>query len=239
MTPPLRPLRAAFFDLGGTLVEGPPGADAWRSAVMARIEREFGPLPWAELLYAADIRLPPAHDPYRQETERWLAEWLAARGEVWGAEKIERLRRAFAAPLPATFSLSPGAKDALRWSKEHGLVVVVLTNTTTRGDADVWSDCRRLGLDGLVDEVVSSYSTGWSKPHPAMFERALAFAGVDAGAAFMVGDQLAEDVAGAKGLGLRTVWKRSGQTQHGDARERPDAVIASLAELPAVAEAWV
>lgn len=206
---------------------------------MARMESEFGPLPWSELLYAADIRRPPSDDPYRQETDRWLAEWVASRGEVWDAARIERLRRAFAAPLPETFSLSPGAKAALRWSKKHGLVVVVLTNTTTRGDAEVWSDCRRLGLEGLVDEVVSSYSTGWSKPHPAMFERALAFADVDAAAAFMVGDQLHEDVTGAKRLGLRAVWKRSQQTAELQTQERPDAVIESLVELPSVAEAWL
>src|SRR5688572_26145070 len=99
------PVRAAFFDLGGTLVEGPPGADAWRPVVMARIESEFGSLPWSDLLYAADIRHPPSDDPYRQETDRWLAEWVASRGEVWDGARIERLRRALAAPLPATFSL--------------------------------------------------------------------------------------------------------------------------------------
>jgi FMN phosphatase YigB (HAD superfamily) len=206
---------------------------------MARIASEFGSLPWSDLLYAADIRRPPSDDPYRQETDRWLAEWVASRGEVWDGRRIERLRRAFAAPLPGSFALSPGAKAALRWSKKHGLVVVVLTNTITRGDAEVWSDCKRLGLEGLVDEVVSSYSTGWSKPHPAMFERALAFAHVDGAAAFMVGDQLDEDVTGAKRLGLRAVWKRSPQAPEPHAQERPDAVIGSLAELPSVAEAWL
>jgi HAD superfamily hydrolase (TIGR01509 family) len=232
-------LRAAFFDLGGTLVEAPPGDDPWRPLVMARIEREFGALPWADRLYAADIRRPPPDDPYRQETDRWLADWLKEHGEAWDDAQVERLRLAFAAPLPEVFSLSPGAETALRWSKAHELVVVVLTNTTSRGDAEVWSDCRRLGLEGLVDEVVSSYSTGWSKPHPAMFERAIAFAGVDARAAVMVGDQLHEDVAGAKQLGLRTVWKRTRHSPDPREHERPDAVIGSLAELPAMAQTWL
>lgn len=225
-------LRAAFFDMGDTLVGSRPGEDPWRPVVMARVEREFGAAPWAEQLYAADIRRPPADDPFRQETNRWLAEWLRGRGDAWSEKDVERLRRAFASPLPEAFSLAPGAEAALRWCKSRGLAVAVLTNTITRGDADVWHDCRRLGLEGLVDEVVSSYSTGWSKPHPAMFERALAFVGVQPEEAFMVGDQLREDVLGAKRMGLRAVWKSAQPSPEMRADERPDAVIASLLDLP-------
>ena len=232
------PLRAAFFDLGDTLVEARPGADHWRPVVMARVEREFGPLPWAELLYAADIRRPPADDPFRQETNRWIAAWLNDRGESWSDAQVERLRHTFASPLPEAFSLAPGAEAAIRWCKKQGLSVVILTNTITRGDAEVWHDCRRLGLDGLVDEVVSSYTTGWSKPHAAMFARALAFVGVEPDAAFMVGDQFDEDVIGAKAAGLRAIWKSTRPTPR-DSRARPDAVIASLVELPDVVNGWL
>jgi HAD superfamily hydrolase (TIGR01662 family) len=233
-----RRLRAAFFDFGDTLVEARPGEDHWRPVVMARVEKEFGALSWAELLYAADIRRPSADDPFRQETNRWIGAWLHDRGESWSDEQVERLRLAFASPLPDAFSLAPGAEAAIRWCKTKGLSVAVLTNTITRGDAEVWNDLRRLGLEGLVDEVVSSYSTGWSKPHPAMFERALAFVGVEPGEAVMVGDQFGEDVVGAKRAGLRAIWMSTRTTPEASA-ERPDAVIASLAELPKVAKAWL
>lgn len=225
--------------MGDTLVEGRPGEDHWRPVVMARVEREFGVVPWAELLYAADLRRPPADDPFRQETNRWIAEWLRERGEVWTEAQVERLRVAFASPLPDAFSLAPGAEAALRWCKARGLAVAILTNTITRGDAEVWHDCRRLGLESLVDEVVSSYSTGWSKPHPAMFERALASVGAAPEEAFMVGDQLSEDVVGAKRMGMRAVLKGAGLTSDVKATERPDAIIASLVDLPGVAVAWL
>jgi putative hydrolase of the HAD superfamily len=231
-------LRAAFFDIGDTLVEARGGEDHWRPVVLARVEREFGALSWAEQLYAADIRRPSADDPFRQETNRWMAEWLRNRGESWSEVQVERLRVAFASPMPDAFSLAPGAEAALRWCKAQRLSVAVLTNTITRGDAEVWQDCRRLGLGELVDEVVSSYSTGWSKPHRAMFERALAFVGVEPGAAFMVGDQFSEDVVGAKQVGLRAIWKSTRPTPS-DSTERPDAVIASLVELPSIAQAWL
>ena len=231
-------LRAAFFDMGDTLVEARPGEDHWRPVVMARIEHAFGVLPWAESLYAADIRRPPADDPNRQETNRWLSAWLRDRGEVWSEPEVERLRIAFASPLPDAFMLAPGAEDSLRWCKANGLAVAVLTNTITRGDDEVWRDCHRLGLEGLVDEVVSSYSTGWAKPHPAMFERALASVGVSAGEAFMIGDQLGEDVLGAKRAGLRAVWRRR-PTIDQSVPVAADAIIDSLLELPQIARAWL
>jgi HAD superfamily hydrolase (TIGR01509 family) len=230
--------RAAFFDLGGTLVEAAPGEDHWRPVVMARVDREFGPLAWAEDLYAADLRRTLPDDPHRQETNRWIDEWLRERGEEWAEGDVERLRIAFASPLPDAFSLAPGAEVALRWCKARGLTVAILTNTITRGDAEVALDRRRLGLDELVEHIVSSYSVGWSKPHPAMFERALSLCGVRPDEAFMVGDEFIADVVGAKRAGLRAIWKSQRPVPDPSYPERQDATISSLVELPDVLEAW-
>jgi HAD superfamily hydrolase (TIGR01509 family) len=231
--------RAAFFDFGDTLVEAIPGEDHWRPVVMARVAAEFGVLPLAEALYAADLRSARPDDLYRQETNAWIAAWLRERGESWTAADIERLRVAFASPLPDAFSLAPGAEAALHWCKARGMTVSILTNTITRADSDVLGDCRRLRVEGLIDHIVSSYSTGWSKPHPAMYERALALAGVEASEAFMVGDDYTADVVGAKRVGIRAVWKSARPLPEGAHVERPDAVIRSLAELPAVIEGWI
>src|SRR5258708_11156901 len=92
--------KAAFFDLGDTLVEAIPGEDHWKPVVMARVEAAFGALPWAEELYAADIRSATAGDPYRQETNRWLADRLRRRGAPWAGARAERPRPAVACPLP-------------------------------------------------------------------------------------------------------------------------------------------
>jgi HAD superfamily hydrolase (TIGR01509 family) len=231
-------LRGVFFDMGGTLVTYAGTDDPWRAPVLEAIEREFGKRWWAEPLYAADIRRPPAGDPYRQETERWLAEWLRERGEDLDAGQIARLRRAFARPLPTAFVLAAGAAEALAWCRASGLAVAVLTNTLSRGDAEVQEDFQRLGLDGLVDHIATSYSTGWEKPHPAMFERALAEAGIAASEACMVGDILEVDVAGAKGLGMRAIWVRA-EAAAVTENVRPDAEIESLRELPDTLGPWV
>ena len=232
------PLRAVFFDMGGTLVQSEGTVDAWRPAVLEAIERDFGRRWWAEPLYDADISRPPKDEPHRQETNRWLAEWLSANGEVLTADEVERLRSDFARPLPLAYALTPGAAEALRWCKERHLAVVVVTNTISRGDDQVRRDFVRFDLTGVIDHVVTSYSTGWEKPHPAIFERALACAGVTAVETCMVGDDLDADVIGPQRLGIRAVWKCSADPPPETATSA-DATIASLLELPGVLGTWL
>jgi putative hydrolase of the HAD superfamily len=232
-------IRAVLFDMGGTLVATRTDVgDPWREPVMAAIEREFGPRAWAEELYAADIRRPPRSEPHRQETNRWLREWLHNRGELLNDEQVERLRRAFARPIPSVFSLTDGAVDALRWCKARALPVVVVTNTISRGDKEARQDFERFGVSELIDHVVSSYSTGWEKPHRAIFERALALAGVVAAEACNVGDRLDLDVAGPRELGMRAVWV-SADGVLPDGAVPPDATITSLVHLPRVLTPWL
>ena len=232
-------LRAILFDMGGTLVATRTDVgDPWREPVMAAIEHAFGPRAWAEELYRAEIRSLDPNEPHRQETNRWLRNWLRAHGEILDDEEIERLRRAFARPLPAVFSLAEGAVDALRWCKERRLAIVVVTNTISRGDEEARQDFERLGVSELIDHVVSSYSTGWEKPHRAIFERALRYAGVAATEACNVGDRIDLDVAGPQALGMRAVWVSVEPTSDAGAA-KPDATIASLRELPAVLDQWL
>lgn len=232
-------LRAVLFDMGGTLVATRTDiGDPWREPVMAAIQREFGPRACAEELYRAEIHSLDPNEPHRQETSRWLRNWLQAHGELVDDEEVERLRRAFARPLPAVFSLADGAVDALRWCKQRRLAVVVVTNTISRGDEEARQDFERLGVSELIDHVVSSYSTGWEKPHRAIFDRALRHAGVAATDACNVGDRIDLDVAGPKALGMRAVWVSVDPTAETGAAA-PDATIASLRELPAVLDHWL
>jgi putative hydrolase of the HAD superfamily len=86
------------------------------------------------------------------------------------------------------------------------------------------------GLADRFDAVVVSGDLGIGKPDASVFRHALALLGVPAGAAVMVGDNLGNDVDGARAAGLHAVWiNRTGSPC-------PDGVtaISTLAELPAV-----
>jgi len=65
-----------------------------------------------------------------------------------------------------------------------------------------------LGLLERLSAVALSAEVGKRKPHPAIFEAALAQAGVAADEAVMVGDRLREDIGGAQALGMTAIQAR-------------------------------
>src|SRR5205085_7431284 len=111
-------------------------------------------------------------DTLRQETLRWYREWFINAKIGIDDVDLDKLRIAMTIPLDLVSTPVPGAFDAVRWCKAHGLRVVLVTNTLSRGDDEVWQDWRRFGLADTIDGVVSSHSVGWMKPHPRIFERA-------------------------------------------------------------------
>jgi putative hydrolase of the HAD superfamily len=80
-----------------------------------------------------------------------------------------------------------------------------------------------------VDAVVDSRTHGRVKPHPTIFQAALAKLGVDAADAVMVGDSLEEDIEGARALGMRAILIDR-ENRHPDVEER----LTDLYGLPAV-----
>jgi HAD superfamily hydrolase (TIGR01458 family) len=73
------------------------------------------------------------------------------------------------------------------------------------------------------------------KPASAFFESALCAIGCDAQETAMIGDDIAGDVDGAQRAGLRGILVRTGKFRREDldANVTPDAVLNSLATLPA------
>lgn len=93
--------------------------------------------------------------------------------------------------------------------------------TISNGNADV----RRLGLEKYFKVIVSADEVGISKPDPAPFLAALERAGVEPQQALHVGDHPVDDIAGARAVGLHTLWfNRLGlewsgeQPAHGEVR---------------------
>jgi putative hydrolase of the HAD superfamily len=87
-----------------------------------------------------------------------------------------------------------------------------------------------MGIAPYVDAVVCSGDTGYCKPHRSTFELMLAKLNVAPGDAVMVGDTAEGDMAGAKAVGMRTVWKLNGRYDLPACAEA-DFAIHDLAEL--------
>ena len=66
-------------------------------------------------------------------------------------------------------------------------------------------DLHSLGIAEWIDAVVSSVDTGFRKPHPEMFLRAAAAAGMPPQACLMIGNSEDNDILPARSLGIRTL----------------------------------
>lgn len=101
-----------------------------------------------------------------------------------------------------------------------------------------WRTERGLTLDSgpfvrALEAAAGVRATTIGKPAAAFFRQGLRELGLPAAAAVMVGDDAATDLAPARRLGMRTVLVRTGKPV-GVAEERQaDAVLASVAALPA------
>ena len=123
------------------------------------------------------------------------------------------------------FEAYPDAPDALRALRTEGIALVVVSNW----DVSLHEALARTGLLALVDGAVASAEVGSAKPDGAIFARALALAGVDAGEAWHVGDLPDADVEGALRAGIVPVLiDRAGDAPAPEGVRR----IRSLAELP-------
>jgi FMN phosphatase YigB (HAD superfamily)/membrane-associated phospholipid phosphatase len=129
-----------------------------------------------------------------------------------------------------------GAQDALRRLRPHYRLLVA-TNADDSGERDVLAALSRVGLDGLVEGVVSSRDVGARKPDAVFYRAALLRAGraglpLAPACAVMVGDSWPNDAAGAQAAGLRAVWLNPSRARRPDGAAAPDAEIRKLADLP-------
>ena len=109
-------------------------------------------------------------------------------------------------------------------SKQYTLVAV------SDGNADIGLT----GIDRWFDFSVSAAEVGHQKPHPLVFETALAKAGVGRDETVHVGDDQHRDIYGACEAGIRTVWLNRGDSEWSHAECEADHHIRSLRELPEI-----
>lgn len=99
----------------------------------------------------------------------------------------------------------------------------------SNGNADIV----RAGLGAYFSGQLSAASVGYAKPHPRIYEQALAQAGVTAGQAVHIGDHPEQDIAAAQAVGMRAIWCNHAQLEWPLAR-RPEGEFRHFSELPAL-----
>jgi putative hydrolase of the HAD superfamily len=222
---------AVIFDWGGTLTPWHTidAAELWQSVCAPH--------------YPGD-HLDRAAAALRAELDLWELARTQQRSatidrlfDLAGIEPTQALIASYlAAWEPHTFTYPDGA-DVLGLLRAQGIRIGVLSNTMwpRPWHEDVF---RRDGVLHLIDGAVYSSEIDWTKPHPEAFRAAMAAVGVsEPSRCVFVGDRPLDDIHGAKSLGMRAVLLPNAGVPAFDG-VRPDAVIASLSDLPPLIASW-
>jgi putative hydrolase of the HAD superfamily len=97
------------------------------------------------------------------------------------------------------FELYDDVPDSLATLRTAGLRIGLVSNSAR----DVREFARHHALD--VDAGISSFHHGRTKPHASIFRAVLDLLGVEPADAAMVGDTIADDIDGARALGMQAI----------------------------------
>ena len=131
-----------------------------------------------------------------------IADCLARQGVPVNRDTISRLRRAMAIPVADPMKPLPGARELLAEIHALGMRTVIASNTYWRDADSYWDDFKFLGMADHIDAVVTSVDAGHLKPHPAVFEMAMRWAGAPPERCVVIGNREENDVEPALELGM-------------------------------------
>ena len=218
-------LRAVLFDVDFTLARPGPelGAEGY-VRVGKRHGLELDPARYEEARATA-LETLQRHPELVHDEEIWYAfAERVIRGMGGDSERVREcaieIERGW--ERSDNFDLYEDALPVLEELRGHGLKLGLISNGARDPDEFV----RDQALD--VDVAIGSREYGKTKPHPTIFLTALERLGVAVHEAAMVGDSLADDVEGARAVGMQAFLI----DRRGQGPAQPD-VLPDLYALPA------
>jgi putative hydrolase of the HAD superfamily len=213
-------IRAVLFDLDGTLLNR---RRTYRLFLESQLERFTYLQPLAATfiergLYLDENGYAPRHDLYEQ-----LAVDLRLPPE-FATELLEDFWHRF----PAECVPFPDLGETLDTLRTMGLRLGLITNGF---EAIQGRKIDGLGIRPLLDAILISESVGSHKPDAAIFLRGLELMEARGNEAVFVGDNPETDIAGAKGAGMKAIWRRD---EFFAPPLEVDGTIDDLGELPEI-----
>ncbi len=108
-----------------------------------------------------------------------------------------------------TLVLYPHVKKTLLALAKRGFKLAVLSDAPRY---QAWSRLCYLGLEHFFDHVITFEDTNVRKPDPAPFMKACKVLNVGPDEVIMIGDWPERDMVGGKGVGIKTVYAKYGDT---------------------------
>jgi putative hydrolase of the HAD superfamily len=234
----LRIIDTVLFDLDDTLHDDTSAYQEAARLVAEGVARERGIDPAALL----DAYIAQAQAFWKKlSVEHLTAGIIDTRAQLWadalhaaGIDDITLAQRCAADYTrfrADVLELSPGALECIEALRARGCKLGIVTN----GFAETHHEkIARLGLTPLFDALFIADEMGMVKPDPAVFRHACDVLGSVPERTAMVGDRYDRDITGAKHSGLFTVLIDVHAIPIPDGAPRPDAVVASIADVLAV-----
>jgi putative hydrolase of the HAD superfamily len=219
------PLRAVLFDVDFTLCRPGPELSADRYArIAARHGVTLDPSQYDDAREAAVLNLKRHPELLHDESiwHRFTEEIFVGMGgpQAIASECTTEIEEGWG--VSENFELFEDVLPVLEELRRAGLRIAVVSNGIR--DLNAFVAHHRLDVDAIVD----SRSHGRVKPHPTIFQAALAALAVAPEDAVMVGDSVEEDIEGARALGMRAILIDR-EDRHPDLDER----LTDLYGLPA------
>lgn len=236
------PVKAVTFDFWNTIACEPPGtmAEARRRAVASACEA-------CDIEVEADLLAASLEEVASSYHRSWSAgrhfpprqgaEMLVRALGVEDAAR-EMVAEAFlTSGRGASLELSPDIRSCLASLSERGIRLGIVCDVGFTGGELLRDFLRREGLLEYFCGWAFSDEVGHYKPSPRIFEAALDALGAHPATAVHVGDLRRTDIAGARGVGMRTVRYRGLHDDPGaDGAEEAEFVLDSHRQLPELIE---
>ena len=233
--------KAVIFDLGSTLIEYEVVSWDELNLLCAASARD-----WLVGL-GFDVPDEPsflqqfedAKSEYRRVASETLKEWdvpmvaepfLREIGVTAGDGFVEQFFDAYYAPVDRLLYAYSDTIDTLKWIKQRGLTIGLISNTIFPERAHR-RELQRFGIEPYLDFAIFSSSFKLRKPHPDIFRHACALAGFEPQECVYIGDRYIEDVTGPNGIGMPAILRTKAGRDYPPDMPPTTRRVATLSEL--------
>ncbi|MCM3638744.1 HAD family hydrolase [Sporosarcina luteola] len=216
-------IKAAIFDLDGTLLNRDESVKLFIDNQYGRLHRFVGHIP-REQFAARFIELDNRGYVWKDKVYQQLVDEFKVTDITW-----EELLQDYVDEFQNNCVPFLGLIEMLEEIKRMDLKLGIITNGKGQFQMD---NIRALGIEHYFDVILVSEWEGIKKPDSQIFERALERLNVSPTESIFVGDHPVNDVEAAKNVGMIGVWKRDLQWNAVEA----DFIVDDLAEVPLIIE---
>jgi HAD superfamily hydrolase (TIGR01509 family) len=233
-------IQGVIFDVGGTLIYSNDNhfetANAWSAANFLRSQGfALDAANFAKQLVNLRGVSPKGDAELKQinTTLEHLHHVTKKMGLELSSDLLPKLELAFVTPEVYGAVTLPGVQEVVK-SLFGTVRLGIISNT--RSHILIEETVKHLGLRECFDSLVTSVSAGYRKPSTHIFQAVLDAWNLPPEQIVMIGDSPSKDVAGAKTLGIKTIWLTTNSSETETCRA--DAVARTPAEILEILEAW-